>query len=231
MNEDEVITTVSNLKASARTSNQFGDHAAALSHLDRATTLLEALAGDWLKRPNESYEVPSHLVHPVDVAREYSDALGMRGGVLRRMGRDEEALAGFVAGSQFELDPRFGVMNSYATVNALKMTSLGDTPHSDELDVPAIDGAVEMLKHQIDGPRGQDRWAYADLGDCHLMRGDTDEAMAAYERFAELSTEGHLTSAYDVLVDLHEQLERRGDLRAAAVQCVVDFLDSQLESM
>lgn len=231
MRVDEVLDRVRRLKQSAKTHVRFEAYSEALDDLQRAISLLEEAGGEWLDPTSPTPEPPAGLERAYELADELADCLGMQGGTLRRQGGIAQALASYTAGSRFELDEKFGVMKSYNTVNALKMALLGETAIASDR-IPSVDEAIELISKQVAGARRMDRWAWADLGDCYLLKGGSgDEALTAYGRFIQLADDESVESAHQVLGKLAEELSSREDSRAAAVQRVVDLLAEELEAL
>jgi predicted TPR repeat methyltransferase len=89
---------------------------------------------------------------------------------------------------------------------------------------PNLLKAVSVLEHQVQGPRRLDRWAWADLGECHLLAGNSAGAVEAYQRFKELADPRQIRSARIVLERLAEAMRSREPDAAELVQRGAELL-------
>ena len=94
-----------------------------------------------------------------------TDAIGMIGGHLRRLGKPEDALERFALGRMLESNRAFGIVSSYNSVNWL-VTKIELQPEDQVQVAQDIDLTIDFLTALTQGARNQDGWAWADLGTC-----------------------------------------------------------------
>lgn len=145
------------------------------------------------------------------IASRLADCFGMLGGNLRRLNRLDAALECFERGRRFEDDPRYNVNSSYNLVNAITLPiEAGQKTASEQR--AALGQAIQALERQImstgpgTGKRRQDRWAWADYGQCLLLLGRLDEANSAYSRFKAFANKDNVDSHVAVLHRLRQAL-------------------------
>lgn len=127
------------------------------------------------------------------VAEQFADFLGIRGGLYRSRGSAvpdgsgrtdlDIAIKAYDDGSVYESSPRFGILNSYNTVNQLVLRILRK-PSIIEADEPVpslkepmldlLDRAATLIEAQIEKGRPDVAWALADLAMIELLRDGSD---------------------------------------------------------
>lgn len=140
----------------------------ALELLDKAETALEGL----LAEPGLDPERQRQL------AAELADTHGMKGGVQRRRQRLGDALSEYQAGAAVEgaeATTSYNLGNSVLLSLVLGRTTLNDGKTRED-----IDRLVARLERQLLGARSDEWWAYADLAQFRLLRGDVSGAYEAY---------------------------------------------------
>lgn len=194
--EQEVARLVARAKVdkeAAKDHRDDGDIAAALTVLEEAVKALEAspLA--------DGLDVVTAPTRPMcDLAAQLADCLGMLGGNYRRLGRLEEAQAAFERGRVYEESPWLNVMSSYNLVNAITLPIESDAG-AVSAQRPFIEKAVSALLRQVDGERRNDRWAWADLGQCQLLLDDEASALKSYGRVKALGDDDTVASVTAIL--------------------------------
>jgi tetratricopeptide (TPR) repeat protein len=143
------------------------------------------------------------------LAFQLADCLGMLGGNHRRLDQFPEALAAFTRGRAIEESEKLAVPSSYNLVNAITLPFEieGQTALQPETTL-ALERAIAALKRQVTlEERRNDRWAWADLGECQLLLGDLKGAKSSYERVRELGNADTFASVAAVLRRLQKALE------------------------
>jgi len=225
----DLMADVADLKVQAKLYRDAKDYDGAIVELQTAIELIER--SGWDKDGDDSG--PSDTQKKV--AWHFADCLGMLGGNYRRIQQLDSAITCFKRGRVYEAkDSRYQIPSSYNTVNAIvapiEARRRDATSQADELR-----RAIETLEYQIFDPgmaedsRRQDRWAWADLGQCKLLLGDKEGAYAAYQRLRELADRSEIGSACNVLKSIHDALAEQGDPKAAVVEAGLDFLQSGLK--
>jgi tetratricopeptide (TPR) repeat protein len=165
----------------------------------------------------------------VSAAADKADMLGMRGGLLRRMGRLAEALASYTRGAEIEHDNELPV--TYNRVNAIKLVLI--------MGVGTIGGLYDELQGlrvtlesrlSADERVADDAWAWADLGDIRLLLGDDLEAASAYRTFAAKARTDSPAATLSVLGQLVSALEAHGDKDAARINASLRNVEGLLSS-
>jgi tetratricopeptide (TPR) repeat protein len=150
-------------------------------HLEQAMEQQEQ-AVELLERQLEQLDgdpdvLPDELVEAV---RRLSDHYGRLGGIYRRAGRVDEAVDTYRKG--MELERRYRLDDSYNRTNWIALQVLEDP---DQLPALAghIEDAVSLIGAQVEGPRRDQWWAWADYGLVSLLGNRVPEARRAYDRF------------------------------------------------
>jgi tetratricopeptide (TPR) repeat protein len=187
----DALDRAKSLRSAARECVASQDLKKAVGLLDEAiTTLRSALESDG----------PSAALYAA-----LAECLGMRGGILRRLGELDDAVASYGEGRRFEQDEEFGKDDSYNLVNALVIPLL-KAPRL--LDADGVRNelarAIRLLRRQVRGSRNSDYWAQADLARCLLLAGEYDDAIRALDRFVQL---GGLKDAFVTSIQMLRELE------------------------
>lgn len=150
------------------------------------------------------------------LASHLADCLGMLGGNHRRMNELDAAWAAFEEGSVLERDARLDLASSYNLVNAIALPLEMGRATATALRGALLE-AVDALARQVHGERRDDRWAWADLGQCQLLLGELTAARSSYARMKSLGDADTLRSARPVLQRLHDALRERDPAIAAVL--------------
>jgi tetratricopeptide (TPR) repeat protein len=167
------------------------------------------------------------------IASNLADCLGMLGGNLRRLNRLDAALEQFERGRRLEADSQYGINSSYNLVNAITLP-IEMAKNTATKQRAALEQAVQTLERQIiktgrgEGKRRQDRWAWADYGQCLLLLGRLDEANKAYSRFKSLGSKENVDSHVTVLHRLRDALAQSDPSVAELISKAIRLLGSGL---
>ncbi len=198
-------------KEEAKDCRDAGDLAGAVAVLTQTVAMLQA--SRWYASMSGDAEVGAG---EQALAAHLADCLGMLGGNHRRMNALDLALATFVEGSRWERDERLDVQSSYNLVNAIVLPlEMGRSTATAQRR--SLRQAIEAIVRQVHGARRNDRWAWADLGQCQLLLGDVAAARASYARMRSLGDADTLRSALPVLQRLQDALRERDPSIAAAL--------------
>jgi tetratricopeptide (TPR) repeat protein len=205
----EIIDEARRLKASARSESERGQYEAAARILRDAIEALEAAlarvgggGGGDARSPAPAEAEEGRL------AAELADLYGMLGGASRKQGDLARAAAAYDRGFRYESDPRYGIVNTYNTLNRL-VTRILMRPDSlvdpetlrgvselEFVDVPAALAELQPeLERDVAGVRVNDFWAAGDLAFTRALNGDEQGALRAVRGFASCSPPPP-TSAY-----------------------------------
>ena len=162
------LSVARELKTEATAERKRGNHARALQCLDESLALLQEILDD---------EAPGSVAARA-VQGELADSQGMRGGILRRIGRLSDALQAYRAGER--LEAQLGYASTYNLVNVIALSIELDQlpPTAPELK-SQIGAAIKALVRDTQGRRRQDWWAWADLAQVLLLDGQADAARRA----------------------------------------------------
>jgi len=145
-----------------------------------------------------------------EVAVQAAELMGVRGGLLHRLGRTRDALASYRTGAILETG--HDLPQTYNRVNAIKRDLIaGDNTLADlhgEL-VAARDTLDERLS--TDETATDDAWLWADLGDLCLLLGDDEAAIRAYRDLVARGRSDSPVSTLSVLREIIAALEEHGD--------------------
>jgi tetratricopeptide (TPR) repeat protein len=163
-----------------------------------------------------------------DVVNEAIEALGARGGLLKRLGNLAAARASYEEGARHER--RFQLASTYNRLNAVKCAiRLGDGLAP---SLPAIREVANSLDETLSGDSAaaERGWTWSDLADCRALLGELDEAATAYQRFIDLSQTQSPGRALQELRDLQAELQRTGDPGAVRVDNAIALLNERLQA-
>jgi tetratricopeptide (TPR) repeat protein len=144
--------------------------------------------------------------NPADEA----ELLGIRGGLLRRLRRADEALASYRLGA--EIEATAGLSSTYNRSNEIKLALISgkSTLASAEHDLVALGHAIESAMEN-DVQAASNAWNYADLGDTKLLVGQTGAAIEAYRTFGKRARSDSPATTLSVLREILDKLILRHD--------------------
>jgi len=147
---------------------------------------------------------------------DYADLLGMRGGVLRRLGRLDEALNSYRQGAAIEV--QLNLTTTYNRSNAVKLALIsGDSTVADAQDeLLSLRNSIEATLNN-DELAAQSAWMWADLGDTYLLIGDHHAAIKAYHEFTAKARTDSPVTTLSVLREIVAGLHKSGDPAAGRV--------------
>lgn len=151
-----------------------------------------------------------------DVAVEAAELLGVRGGMLRRLGRAPDALKSYRKGALVERSHE--LLQTYNRANAIKYTLIdGDKTLAQLHD--ELTEFQEWLNRRVstDERAADESWLWADLGDIRLLLGDDQGAESAYQNFVEKARSDSPISTLAVLKEIVAALYENGDPDSARV--------------
>jgi tetratricopeptide (TPR) repeat protein len=165
------------------------------------------------------------------VLAELIETYGARGGMLLRLQSLQslhKALRSYEKGAA--LEERFARPGTYNRLNAVKTSLLVGDKHLRDLEpqIRALAAHIEsnMRENKALSDSG---WAWADLGDCFALLGNTDDARKAYTTFIAKAEIKSPERTLDVLKEIATKLKDSRDPDAMRLQSAIDVLDSRLE--
>jgi hypothetical protein len=224
--ERSAMATMQNAIERVRESREKAGQLAAEGHgalavAELQATLADICATEW----SESAHAPSgDLREKRQLASALSEALGVFGGMQRRLGDLRDAARTFRQGRAIETTPGLGLDLSYNTVNALIVPlEAGDEVDSKQ-HAAEVAAAIGELERQVRGARGDDCWAKADLALCYLLGRRKAKSLEIYRNFARECPGDCIESARAVLVGLGKAFEARHDSRSEIAAKVLGIL-------
>src|SRR6266545_2139598 len=161
----------------------------------------------------------------LDEAEKAADLLGSRGGLLRRLNREEEALQTYLAGA--EIERKYSLKVTYNRLNAIKLSLLsGKATLRDEH--PYLLELCDTLEKRLttDEQAADDAWLWADLGDCRLLLGDTQGAEEAYRVFVQKAETRSPSTTFAVLRDIAQALLAADDPKAEQLKIALQRVEA-----
>jgi len=191
--------TAQRLTQKARRYSASGDYPAAIEEQRQAIRILQ----NELNRMER--QTPELADEREKYAHRLSDCLGRLGGIYRRAGLIPEGIEAYRQGK--EIERQYRLDDSYNLTNWIVLRLLEDPARLAEL-AGDINQAIDLIRGQVEGPRRDQWWAWADLGlVCHLG-GRPREAREAYERFKQTGARrADYQSVLAVLNPLKQQFE------------------------
>jgi hypothetical protein len=167
-----------------------GDRSKAEEEFRSAETAIEEAFQYLAKYERPDPETPGHASEgEITVAEQLADFWGIRGGLYRSRGSAlpdgsgggadlETAIQAYDRGARYESSERFGLLNSYNTVNrlVLRIIRQPDILNAEEA-VPGdrkrmadlLEDAAKLIEAQLDKERKDLAWALADLAMIELL--------------------------------------------------------------
>jgi hypothetical protein len=161
----------------------------------------------------------------VDVAAEAAELLGVRGGLLRRLGQTTGALKSYRSGAL--LEKTHDLLQTYNRTNAIKLALIvGDKTLAQLHDEIAEFRMSLERRLSTDVRAADDAWLWADLGDIRLLLGDTEAAAEAYRAFVAKAKTESPVSTLAVLRDIVTALNEHGDEDAPRMAADLDRVET-----
>jgi len=156
-----------------------------------------------------------------DVAAVAGELLGVRGGLLRRLGRVDDALESYRTGAVWEASHH--LPQTYNRMNAFKLALIVGDRTLAQLRKPLSEFRNELEERlSTDERAADDAWLWADLGDVRLLLGDDAGAVSAYRDFVTRARSDSPVAALTVLNEVVEALYTHNDPGAARTARALD---------
>jgi tetratricopeptide (TPR) repeat protein len=203
--ETEISRLTSIAKLRKEEAKDFRDDGEIESAIQTLEDAIEAL--DRSPLSNRLLETDAPSGPQKKLAFQLADCLGMLGGNYRRRDQFKEALAAFTRGQAIEESEKLEVPSSYNLVNAITLPLEFDRETLLQQEA-ALERAIAAIQRQVKlEERRNDRWAWADLGECQLLLGDLEGAKTSYKRVRELGNADTFASVLAILRRLLKALE------------------------
>jgi tetratricopeptide (TPR) repeat protein len=171
---DGLQEQASRLAVRARRDTTRGNLEQAIEQQEQAVKLLEQQLEQLDNDPGALADERAEAV------RRLADHYGRLGGIYRRAGRVDDAVRTY--GKGMELERRHRLDDSYNRTNWIALQVLKDPDQLPDL-AEHIEDAASLIGAQVEGPRRDQWWAWADYGLVSLLGNRVPEARRAYERF------------------------------------------------
>lgn len=136
-----------------------------------------------------------------ECAHRLADYWGRLGGIYRRADMVPEGIEAYGHGK--EIERRYQLDDSYNRTNWIVLTLLQDPGKLGALE-REINEAIDLIQAQVQGPRRDQWWAWADLGLVCQLGGRPVESEVAYEHFRQA---GARPADYKSVLPVLEQLQ------------------------
>jgi len=203
------------LKRKATALRNRGELKRARETLDEAIRVLET------QRPD--YE-PT-IVNEKEVRAELADTHGMKGGIFRRMGEHDAALAAYTKGAGIEESDNLSTTYNRSNVITLSITTKGLAPT--DLAIRAhLASVIAHLEAETAGPRCDEWWAWSDLAQFYLLNGEPDKARACYTNAINKTgaTADEIKRHVTILGELADKTATSAPGVAASIRAAIDEL-------
>jgi tetratricopeptide (TPR) repeat protein len=145
----------------------------------------------------------------IDSAEDRAELYGVRGGILKRLGQESDALVCYEQGAIEESNA--GLSSTYNRLNAIRSALLCGSL--------TIDGASSrlrevrgLLEDQLKKPASASSgWLWADLGDVCTLLGDSENAEVNYRPYVAKAGGEEVRITREALEQLRARLTERGD--------------------
>jgi len=159
-----------------------------------------------------------------EAAHRLSDYLGRLGGMYRRADLIPDGIDAYRDGK--DIEQKYRLDDSYNLTNWIVL-QLVDDPTRLKALTGEINQAIALIQVQVEGPRRDQWWAWADLGQLCLLDRRPREARDAYERFQQAGPRRvDYQSVLAVLDSLQEQFMASEPDLAADLDDTIKYLQS-----
>ncbi len=136
-----------------------------------------------------------------ECAHRLADYWGRLGGIYRKADMVPDGIEAYGQGK--EIEHRYQLDDSYNRTNWIVLTLLEDPGKLGALE-KEINEAIDLIQAQVQGPRRDQWWAWADLGLVCQLGGRPRESGVAYEHFRQA---GARPTDYKSVLPVLEQLQ------------------------
>jgi len=167
--------------------------------------------------------------YAASVASEAAELMGVRGGLLRRLGRTHDALESYRSGAVWETS--HDLPQTYNRTNAFKLAIIVGDRTLAQLREP-LRQFRDTLEQRLstDEHAADDAWLWADLGDVRLLLGDDIGAVSAYQDFATRARTNSPVSSLAVLNEVVQALIAHKDPDAGRTAEVLAKVESVVKA-
>jgi|SRR5215470_7907226 len=220
--------TAGRLAVQARLDSSSRKHPEAIEQQREAVRIL---AQEFASLPQDS---PALTDERKEYAHRLSDNWGKLGGIYRRaaMVAKEIDRADMIAKAidayerGKEIEQENGLDDSYNLTNWIVLQVLDDPARLPGLR-KEIEGAIDLIQVQVQGPRRKQWWAWADLGLLYHLDGRVKEARLAYRRFEQAGARpADYRSVLDVVRPVKERIAPSEPHIAAGMAETIQALES-----
>jgi len=210
--------TAERLALRARRSMDSGDISTAIEQQNQAVELRKQELGRLEK------ESPTLTDERREAAHRLSDYLGRLGGMYRRADLIPDGIDAYRDGK--DIEQKYRLDDSYNLTNWIVL-QLVDDPTRLKALTSEINHAIALIGVQVEGPRRDQWWAWADLGQLCLLGRRPREAREAYEHFQQARPRRvDYQSVLAVLGSLREQFMASEPDLAADLDDTIKYLES-----
>jgi len=209
-----------------------GDALAKAGHTKDAARAYD-LALSFLEGPIENIAAslsahdPRVPVPQADIAADAAELFGLRGGLLRRLARLDDALDSYRRGA--EIESANDLPSTYNRTNTIKLSLITGYQTIRQLEhrLKQLQDVLNM-RLSTDERAADDAWIWADLGDVRLLLGDVTGAESAYRTFTAKARTDSPAVALSVLKEITRALEAHSDRDADRVKASLERVETLL---
>jgi tetratricopeptide (TPR) repeat protein len=196
------------LKKRATALRNRGEFKRALETLDGAIRILQTQRPGYEPTPIDAKEVRAEL----------ADTYGMKGGIFRRAGELDTALAAYTTGAGIEESDNLPATYNRSNLITLSITAKGLSPTDDAIR-KHLASVIGHLEVQTAGPSRDEWWAWSDLAQFYLLNGEPDKARDCYATAINKTgaTPGEIERHATILGELADKLASSAPEIAASI--------------
>jgi tetratricopeptide (TPR) repeat protein len=154
------------------------------------------------------------------VESDLAELHGVKGGLLKRRDKLDEALESYSLGAEAERDGKLA--STYNRLNAIRLALLLGSQTLSSIQEQLRDAEKSLGERlKADQEAADNGWLWADLGDLRLLQSDEKGAEEAYRVFVSKATSGSPDVSLGTLHRVQAALEKRGDPAAGQLKRAV----------